>query len=78
MRTMVAVLALRRVSLLYLCRSKQARRVGRKKGETYKNPNERIKITDNFVLGFILSLHTKKTGRIPKTQSVTADIATCA
>jgi hypothetical protein len=46
--------------------------------ETHKNPSERIKMTESFVLGFIFIFHTKNTGKIPKDQSVTALIAACA
>jgi hypothetical protein len=35
-------------------------------------------MTESFVLGFIFIFHTKKTGKIPKHQSVTALIAACA
>lgn len=41
-------------------------------GNTYKNPNERIKSTENFVLGVIFNFLTKKIGNNPNDQSVTA------
>lgn len=45
---------------------------------TYKNPRERIKMTESLVRGSICIFHTKKMGRIPNDQSVRADIAQCA
>jgi hypothetical protein len=48
------------------------------RANTHKNPRERIKTTDNFVRGVICIFHTKKIGKIPKDQSVRADIAQCA
>ena len=45
---------------------------------THKNPRDRTKMTETFVRGVIRIFHTKKMGRIPKDQSVSADIAQCA
>jgi hypothetical protein len=69
MRTIVAVLALGLVRLGGLQMLE---------GSAYKNPRERIKMTENFVRGVIFIFHTKNTGRIPKDQSVTALIAAWA
>lgn len=46
--------------------------------ELAKNPRERMSITESFVREVICSFQTKKMGRIPKDQSVTADIAAWA
>lgn len=45
---------------------------------TYKKPKERTKMTESFVRGVIRIFHTKKIGRMPNDQSVSADIAQCA
>ena len=45
---------------------------------TYKKPRDRTRMTEAFVRGVIRIFHTKKIGRIPKDQSVSADIAQCA
>tara|TARA_R110002060_G_scaffold76377_1_gene86688 strand:+ start:344 stop:499 length:156 start_codon:yes stop_codon:yes gene_type:complete len=42
---------------------------------TYKNPRERMRMTENLVRGFICIFQTKNMGRIPKDQSVMADMA---
>ena len=51
---------------------------GERERATYKNPSDKIRMTESFVLGFIFIFQTKKTGKIPKLQSVTALIAACA